>query len=553
MITNSQKLKKKRAQISWSAASLFCFFALVLAVFIIVIYHSHLQLGMEDVPSKSFVFSRLNPFSRQHPAQPSAVEGPNSSLIATSTMGENTAPSQSSSLFPAPPPVESSPNDKQPVNSAQEETGLQSSSAGEPFDPRKLPPDVSYYRLNCLHGHLMSYWRPPTEADLRYVSPFASHGPPNKYVTFEPDVGGWNNIRMQMELVLVFAYATGRTLVLPPDQPMYLLQAGKGHQKAHSFADFFPFEKIKERVPVLSMEEFMAKEAVTGHLRRNDSAVLYPPGNKTVFEGMNREERLGMWAYLRQVAACPKWKGLEQYLIIPHSPASSLSSSSIDPAQQQAIEARRARIAANRTAQFYDSYWQDQPVIHFISKPELGYRLLEHFYTFLHFDDPAMDKLYKRFVRDYVHYQRDILCKTALVVNKLRTEGNGSYIGFHIRRGEFQYKVVKISAEKMIDNLKSVLPRDRLVFVATDERNKTFFDAFKRHFPQVRFLDDYMISAGLKELNPNYLGMIDQMICTRAEYFVGTWFSTFSGYITRVRGYMGYPDRTTFYGDKGHR
>ena len=32
---------------------------------------------------------------------------------------------------------------------------------------------------------------------------------------------------MQMELVLVFAAATGRTLVLPPDQPMYLLHHGE--------------------------------------------------------------------------------------------------------------------------------------------------------------------------------------------------------------------------------------------------------------------------------------------------------------------------------------
>ena len=31
---------------------------------------------------------------------------------------------------------------------------------------------------------------------------------------------------MQMELILVFAAATGRTLVLPPDQPMYLLNKG---------------------------------------------------------------------------------------------------------------------------------------------------------------------------------------------------------------------------------------------------------------------------------------------------------------------------------------
>jgi len=122
-----------------------------------------------------------------------------------------------------------------------------------------------------------------------------------------------------------------------------------------------------------------------------------------------------------------------------------------------------------------------------------------------------------------------------------------------VNRGEFQYKVVKISAEKMVENLKSVLPRDQLVFVATDERNKTFFDAFRRHFKTVRFLDDYMVSAGLQAINPNYLGMVDQIVCTRATYFVGTWFSTFSGYITRMRGYMGYEDKRTFFGDKGHR
>jgi hypothetical protein len=37
-------------------------------------------------------------------------------------------------------------------------------------------------------------------------------------MTFEPDGGGFNNIRMAMETVLAIAHASGRTLVLVRDQ-----------------------------------------------------------------------------------------------------------------------------------------------------------------------------------------------------------------------------------------------------------------------------------------------------------------------------------------------
>lgn len=86
--------------------------------------------------------------------------------------------------------------------------------------------------------------------------------------------------------------------------------------------------------------------------------------------------------------------------------------------------------------------------------------------------------------------------------------------------------------------------------------------------------------ANLKNVNPNYLGMIDQVVCTGARcvqydtsfmtgemlscisnhfihkicsHFIGTWFSTFTGYITRMRGYKGYSDKTVWFGDIGHR
>jgi hypothetical protein len=63
-----------------------------------------------------------------------------------------------------------------------------------------------------------------------------------------------------------------------------------------------------------------------------------------------------------------------------------------------------------------------------------GHRLLEHFYVFIHFQDDHMDRYYKRFVRDYVHYIDVIFCKAAKIIDLLIDEGRGSYIAFHIRR-----------------------------------------------------------------------------------------------------------------------
>ena len=123
----------------------------------------------------------------------------------------------------------------------------------------------------------------------------------------------------------------------------------------------------------------------------------------------------------------------------------------------------------------------------------------------------------------------------------------------YLNRGEFQYKVVKIPSAKILQNIKEFIPQQQLVYVASDERNKTFFKAFENYFPKVKYLDDYWQLADLQHVNPNYLGMIDQVICSRSDRFVGTWFSTFSGYITRMRGYLGYSDKTVWYGDKEHR
>jgi hypothetical protein len=75
----------------------------------------------------------------------------------------------------------------------------------------------------------MVYWE-DIPSDNRFVSPFFREGE-TKYLTFEPDGGGWNNIRMAMESVIGLAVAMGRTLVMPPQKKMYLLGRGDGKQR----------------------------------------------------------------------------------------------------------------------------------------------------------------------------------------------------------------------------------------------------------------------------------------------------------------------------------
>ena len=58
----------------------------------------------------------------------------------------------------------------------------------------------------------MVYWQDIPE-DSKHRSPFLDKNV-TRYMTFEPDGGGWNNIRMAMETVLAMAAAIGRTLVL---------------------------------------------------------------------------------------------------------------------------------------------------------------------------------------------------------------------------------------------------------------------------------------------------------------------------------------------------
>lgn len=370
------------------------------------------------------------------------------------------------------------------------------------------------------------------------------------------------------------AIATGRTLVLPPQKKMYLLGKGGGGQKKHfDFDDFFPMKQMAEEndaMEMITMKEFLETEAMTGHLLDNKSGKpSFPPGNRTNWDGMSNPEYDTLREWLRTVALVPMWrpgqclatfpsKGNHKSITELTAMQESIHKEGINsdvykghpvPVDSPPLDRMKENLAGRKELCVYNETMQKELVVHFACYHKMKLRLLVHFYAFLFMEDWKEDLWMKRFMRDHMRYTDEIQCAAARVVHAMRKiarardpTGNpdGLFDSFHIRRGDFQFKQTRIDAEEIHKNSRDELKTNTTIFIATDERDKSFFNPLKKHY-SIYFLDDFL--DVLKDVNSNYFGMIDQLVASRGQTFFGCWFSTFTGFINRVRGYRSVRDK----------
>lgn len=96
------------------------------------------------------------------------------------------------------------------------------------------------------------------------------------------------------------------------------------------------------------------------------------------------------------------------------------------------------------------------------------------------------------------------------IIHALNDEGK-VWSSWHVRRGDLQYKEVKIPIEQWYNTTKEVWQKGEVLYIATDERNKTFFDPLREKH-ELRFLDDYWDVAKLGEIDKYDLGMLDTIV-----------------------------------------
>ena len=109
--------------------------------------------------------------------------------------------------------------------------------------------------------------------------------------------------------------------------------------------------------------------------------------------------------------------------------------------------------------------------------------------------------------------------------------------------------MAKIDASDILASLQEnkVAPGST-IFIATNERDTSFFKPIQEVY-HVSFLGDF--GTMLSNINPNYFPMLEQIVASRGHLFFRTFFSTFSAYIARLRGYYSVKEMQSGYLDGG--
>lgn len=315
----------------------------------------------------------------------------------------------------------------------------------------------------------------------------------DKYISFDPWWGGYSNIRMSYEIAAAIAHVTKRKLILP--HRIYCLFLSQWEEK-DTWIDMFStldkslFTENFECVDYEDVPEYAHLESNQQYFDGiEEVAKVICFGDEDNFGPMNGPDT-------------------RYFLHCGYTDKSDFD-----------------EFANGRTGINLDL---EDRFIHFPRN------LFGHFYYHVYANSPKERNILKDRMNKGIQYHSMYFDIANDVASKI-----GDFDAVHIRRNDF-LSVRKDHAEQQTQNivkdLEGRVRPDRPLYVATDERDKSVFDDFRKHYELV-FFDDLNI-----DLQSHEIIMVEQIICSKADTFLGSFLSTFSDYINILRGQSGKKD-----------
>jgi hypothetical protein len=350
----------------------------------------------------------------------------------------------------------------------------------------------------------------------------------NRYVIFDADQGGLNNIRLAFEYVVVITALTGRTLVMPPKSPWYLINYGPMPEDLKGgttqFSNIYNIEALRQALPVISTGEFI-KQA-SEHL---NIPQIFQDEQDTI----DREPRdLQAWKnWLLENAEIPKWNPHDTVICLP-----SIDQAKTGPHFSESY-------LANRRPVEFSVWMKAAPTLYFPSTDNL--RSLGPVATMLASSDDHIPTIGRRLIKHNVRYRDEIFLLADKLIKALKLS---EYDALQVRRNDFQYEQTRTSTDNICNNISALFDQNLPIYLASDETDKQIIEELAQGLgaPKIYSWQDIENMINFK-IPYAWIGPIEQLICTAARRFVGNDLSTFTSYINRLRGYTLAEDQNSYF------
>eukprot|EP00392_Amoebophrya_sp_AT5.2_P014697 g14858.t1 len=358
---------------------------------------------------------------------------------------------------------------------------------------------------------------------------------------------------MSIELAFAMAFVWRRTLVLPP-----IVGNPLNPKSYFNVSDFFDLGAMDAAVKTISTEDFIAYAKRHPHRFPGGSTAVdqlrtYPP--ESIMKGKSDWEWPG---WLQAAGVAENIEGYDFSRVVLADPTGLTEDQQLAVTQ---TEEYRQFATCHRASQPPFALTPAQANATALRLPQRV--LLGNFYTAIYTGpEPELGWLMRSAVRRGVRLRREFFeaAEAALETSGLRI---GEYSALHLRQGDWQSSLTAKVAEAFVD-LKSpekfLAARGNDVFVHLHGK---MFVAHNAQGEQLREMENIFLPAMQKSLPGqqiivtlkdkvkeaarqvamvsklrNWEGPVEMIICSLAGAFIGTWASTYSGYVHRLRGYM---------------
>ena len=228
-----------------------------------------------------------------------------------------------------------------------------------------------------IHRYNTRYWLEPRGDVAATAQKWSGAESDEKYVSFEPWQGGFNNERMSLEQAAAVAVLLDRTLVLPPKRSIYL-------RGTTAFTDYFDLADMQRGLRVVSFEDFSMRVGLQAHAGK-----------------------AAAWVHKPAV-----WRGIEHVsgtLVMDQKKFGGIASQVVlcDPSCPKDRSNVRFNNFASKLKKFDVGTAEvtSAKILHF---PNV---LLGHFYTFVWAEEPERLRHIRAVIRNGIHFRSDIFAK----------------------------------------------------------------------------------------------------------------------------------------------